>query len=114
VIFALDDDEWWDRLASCINALDYYCLLPIARLLRLCLATLFGTRNNHCRRDNAYQKPRLVKVVDIRFLDTILSDCVLYKSEPATNDLWIFAFGPLVVVFSIKTYSKLWLPFNEG
>jgi hypothetical protein len=48
-MLALDDDERRDRPASRINALDHRYPLAIARLLRLCPATLFGARNNHYR-----------------------------------------------------------------
>ncbi len=107
VIPALDNDEQRDRLASSIDALDHCCLLAIARLLRLCPATLFRACNNHCSRDDAYLKPGLVEVVDIGLLDAILRDCVLYKRKPTANNLWIFALGPLVVVFPIETCGKL-------
>lgn len=48
VIPAFDDDEWRDRPASCIDALNHRCPLAIARLLRLCPAISFGVRNNYC------------------------------------------------------------------
>ena len=114
MIFAFDDDEQRDRPASCIDALDYRCPLAIARLLRLCPVTLFGTCNNYCSRDNAHLKPGLVEIVDISLLDAVLRDCIPYKRKPTTNNLGIFALGPLVVVFPIKTYGELWVPFDEG
>ena len=106
-MFAFDNDKWRDRPINCIDALDYRCLLAIARLLRFCLATPFGARNNHCNRDDAHLKPGLVEIVDISLLDTVLRDCVLYKCKPTTNNLGIFVLGPLVVVFPIKTRGEL-------
>ncbi len=87
MIPALDDNERQDRLASSIDALDHCCPLAIARLLRLCPATLFGACNNYCSRDDAYLKPGLVEVVDIGLLDAVLCDCVLYKRKPTANNL---------------------------
>ncbi len=87
MIPALNDDKQRDRLASSIDALDHYCLLAIARLLRLCPATPFGACNNHCSRDDAYLKPGLVEVVDVGLLDTILRDCILYKRKLTANNL---------------------------
>ncbi len=46
-MLALNDDKRQDRLASSINALDYYCLLAIARLLRLYPATPLRAYNNY-------------------------------------------------------------------
>ena len=65
-------------------------------------------------RDDAHLKPCLVEVVDVRLLDTVLRDCVPHKRKPAANNIWIFALGPLVVVFPIKTRGGLWVPFDEG
>jgi hypothetical protein len=106
-MFAFDNDKRRDRPTSCIDVLDYCCPFAIARLLRLYLATPFGTHNNHCNRDNAHLKPSLVEIVDISFLDVIFRDCVPYKRKPTTNNLGIFALGPLIVVFPIKTYGEL-------
>ncbi len=47
-MLAFNNNKQQDRLASSIDALDYCCLLAIARLLRLCLATLLRAYNNHC------------------------------------------------------------------
>ena len=46
-MLAFNDNKRRDRLASSIDTLDYYCLLAIARLLRLCLATPLGACDNH-------------------------------------------------------------------
>ena len=45
--------------------------------------------------------------------DPIFGDCVPHKRKPATNDLWIFALGPLVIVLPIESGSELWLSFDE-
>ena len=46
-MLALNDNKQQNRLASSINALDYYYLLVIARLLQLCLTTPFRAYNNY-------------------------------------------------------------------
>ncbi len=46
-MLAFNNNKQQNRLANSINALDYYCLLAIARLLRLCLATPLRAYNNY-------------------------------------------------------------------
>ena len=86
-MLAFNDDKRRDRLASSINALDYRCLLAIARLLRLCFAMSLRAYDNYCGWDNAYLKPSLIEVVDIYLLDTIPRNYILYKRKPTANNL---------------------------
>jgi len=76
---------------------------PIARLDLLCPPTAFRRGNNESRRDLAHQKPRFVEVPDIRLENPMLRDSIAEKVEPRANYLWIFAFGPLVVVRTRQT-----------
>ena len=92
------DDEGWDRLAEGIDSLDDRCLLVVARLGQLCLATAVRGRNHHARENDAYYKPSLVEVVDVVVHDTVFSFNVLYEGKLFANDLRIFALSPLVVV----------------
>ena len=46
-------------------------------------------------------------------MDDILRDCVAHKLKPATNNHWIFAFGPLVVVFPLEARPELWAAFDK-
>ena len=86
-MLAFNNNKQQDRLASSIDALDYCCLLAIARLLRLCLATLLRAYNNHYGWDNTYLKLSLVEVIDICLLDTIPRNYIPYKRKLTTNNL---------------------------
>ena len=37
----------------------------------------------------------------------------MYKCKPLANNYWIFAFSPLVVIFTRKSRLKFWLVLNE-
>ena len=87
-----------------IDTLDYYSLFPIARLHHLDLSTAFRTYHNHYRRDLAYYKPNLIKVLNIIFINFILSYHILYKVKLTLNYYWIFILSFLVVVFIYKIY----------
>ena len=108
MIFPRYNKKRRDRVTYRTDGLDYCNLFPITRLGLLGLCPTIRACYNHSGRDNAYYKPSLVEVVDIRLADRILSDCILHKLESAPNYLWIFAFSPLVIVFPLKTRSELW------
>ena len=63
--------------------------------------------------DGAYYKPSLVEIVDIVIYNTVLGLGILYKCKLIANNLWIFAFSPLVVVSIRITRTELWLTFDE-
>jgi len=105
VVFACNNNKWWHCLALGIDALDYYNLFSIARLYLFCFCTPIWACYNHCSWDNTHHKPSLVKVVDICIVDTILRDCITYKLKPTTNNFWILALSPLVVVFPLEACS---------
>jgi len=107
VVLHGQDDEQRDSLAEGINPLDYHCLLAIARLGQLCLATAIRGRDHYTHEDDAYYKPSLVEVVDIVVHDTVLSLDISYKCKPLANDLRIFALSPLVVVSTRITRLEL-------
>ena len=83
-----------------IDTLNHNNLFPVARLYHLNLSTPFRTYNNYSGRDLAHHEPSFVEVLDIIFMDPILGDHVSYEVEPALNNRWIFAFGPLVVILT--------------
>src|SRR5437763_17078753 len=88
-----------------INTLDYYNLFPITRLYHLDLFIAFRTYYNYYGRDLAYYKPSLIKILNIIFINFILSYHVSYEVKPALNYCWIFVLNSLVVVFIYKTRS---------
>ena len=84
-----------------------YCLLAVARLGQLCLATAIQGCNYYACKDNAYYKPSLVEVVNIVIYDAVLGFNVLHEGKPLANDPWILAFSPLVVVSTRITRLEL-------
>ena len=81
------DDERRDGLADGIDALDHYCLLAVARLGELCLATAVQGRNYHSYENDAHYKPSLIEVIDIVIHNTIFSLDVSYKGKLFANNL---------------------------
>ena len=73
VVGAFNHDERRDTLAVGINALDHGNLFAITRLDLLSLSGTIGTGYDYYRRDLAYHKASLVKVVDVLVLDAVLS-----------------------------------------
>src|SRR5690348_15749006 len=98
--FTRENDERRNRPALGVNALDHGNPFSIPRLYRFRLSASICARNDGGGGDLAHHKPSLVKVVDVSLLDAVFCNCVLYKREPTTNDLWVFALGPLIVVLS--------------
>jgi len=107
VVLHGQDNKQRDSPAKGIDALYYHCPLAVARLRQLCLATAIRGRNYHAREDNAHHKPSLVKVIDIVIHNPVLGLDVSYKGKPLTNDLWILALSPLVVVSIQPTRTEL-------
>jgi hypothetical protein len=102
-----------DRITHRIDSLDYYNPFPITRLDLLCLFPAIRACYNYSGGNNAYYKPSLVKVIDIRLLDRIFRNYILYKLELPSNYSWIFALSPLVIVFTLKTRIELWLSSHK-
>jgi len=63
--------------------------------------------------DNAHYKAGFVEVVHIVIEDPVFDLYIVYKRKLLANNFWIFAFGPLVVVFTRKTRLKFWLALDE-
>ncbi len=87
MVLRSQDDEGGDGPAKGINALYHCCLLAVAKLGQLCLATAIQGRNYYACKDDAHYKPSLVEVVNIVFHNAILSLNVLYEGKPLANDL---------------------------
>ena len=87
MIFPYYNKKRRDRVTYRTNSLDYYNLFPIIRLGLLSLCPTIRAYYNYSSRDNAYYKPSLVEVIDIRLIDRILSNYILYKLELASNHL---------------------------
>jgi len=93
--------------------LDDCCLFSISRLgLFGPIAAVRGS-NYYSGDNNAHYKASFVKIIRIVVEDTILDFNVMYKGKLLANNYWIFAFSPLVVVFTRKTRPEFWLAFNE-
>jgi len=61
----------------------------------------------------AHHKAGLIEIVRIFVEDTVFGLGIMHKCKPLANSLLVFAFSPLVIVFMQKTYTKLWLAFDE-
>ena len=76
------------------------------------IAAIRGS-NYHGGGEDAHHEAGLVEVVHVFLEDAVVGFDVVYKRKPLANNLWIFAFGPLVVVFTCKTRPEFWLAFDE-
>ena len=103
-----DDFIIWPYSLNCCNP------FPITRLDLLCPTIAFRWGDNKGRQDLAHQKPCLIKVPDVWLKDPMFHDCVVKKVKPHVNYLWIFAFGPLVVIQTWLMYLEYWLPLYEA
>lgn len=108
VILALEDDERWDRPASCIHALDYCSPLSVAGLCQAGSRMSAGAGHDHRRRDDSHHEPGFVEIVDVIVNDSVPCPRSLNQAKPLTNHLWIFAFIPPVIVFARKARPQLW------
>jgi len=113
VVLRSQDDEQRDGPAEGIDSLDYRCPFAVTRLGQLCLATAIRGRNHHAREDDAHHKPSLIEVVDIIIHNPVLGHDVQDDGKPLSNNLWILALGPLIVVPTYPTRTELWLAFDE-
>ena len=96
--FAGNDDEWRDRPALGVDALNHCNPFPITLLGYLRPSTPLSACNDYARGDDADHEACLVEVVDIRFLYAILRDYVPYKPKLRVYRVWIFAEGSLEVI----------------
>ncbi len=53
----------------------------------------------------------VVAIVAVK--DAVFDLGVIHKGKLLANNLWIFAFGPLVVLFTRKTRPEFWLALDE-
>lgn len=58
-------------------------------------------------------KSSFVKVVDILLCNSILCNCILYKSKPLSNYNWIFALYSFIIVLAAEFAFELWTAVNE-
>jgi len=93
--------------------LDNYYPLSISRLGLFSPTAAVRGSNYHNGDNNTHYKAGFVKIIRIVVKDTILNFNVIYKGKPLANNYWIFAFSPLVVVFTRKTRPEFWLAFNK-
>ena len=113
VILPGQDDKWRDGPAQGVHSLDDCSPLSIARLGLFGPAAAVRGSNYHGGDDNAHHKAGLVEVVYIVIEDPVFDLYIVHKRKPLANNFWIFAFGPLVVVFTRKTRPKFWLALDE-
>ena len=99
--------------AKGIDFLNHCCPFAVARLGQFCLATAVRCCDHYAYADDAYYIPSLVEVVDIVIYNAVFGLEIPHKGKSFANDLWIFALGPLVVVFTHIMRPELWLAFDE-
>jgi hypothetical protein len=99
--FAFKYYNWRQAPASRRYTINCCNLFSIARLDCNRSIASFGTSNNLCSGYNAYLEASFVEVVYILLLNAIFSNCILYQLKPVSNNLWVFAFSSLVVVFAV-------------
>ena len=64
-------------------------------------------RDYYTYEDDAYYEPSLVEVIGIVIYNAVFGLDVPYKGKLFSNDLWILALSPLVVVSTRITRSEL-------
>src|SRR5450432_965729 len=94
-------NHWWQAPSSRRYTINCCNPFSIPRLDCNRSITSFSTRYNLCSRYNPYLKACFVEVVYILLFNAIFCNCILYQPKPVSNNLWIFAFGSLIVVFAI-------------
>ena len=105
--FAGNDDEWRDRPALGVDALNHCNPFPIALLGYLRPSTPLSACNDHTRGDNTDHEACLVEVIDILILDTIFRLLIYEKRELARDLFKVFVEGPLIIVYTRKTRPEL-------
>ena len=86
--------------------MDDCSLLLIARLGLFSPVAAVRGSDYYSGDNNAYYKAGLVEVIYIVIKDPVFDLYIVYKCKLLVNNFWIFVFGPLVVVFTRKTYPK--------
>ncbi|KAH9229426.1 hypothetical protein K456DRAFT_1805832, partial [Colletotrichum gloeosporioides 23] len=72
VISALNDHKRRDAPPAQINTFNNHSLFIVTKLDRLCFTTsISAIYDNHPRRNLAYYKPNLIKVIDIRVYNAV-------------------------------------------
>jgi len=113
VILPGQNDEWRNSLAQGVYSLDNCSPLSIARLGLFGLAAAVRGSDYYSGDNNTHYKAGFVEVVYIVIEDPVFNLYIVYKRKLLANNFWIFVFGPLVVVFTRKTYPKFWLALDE-
>ncbi len=101
------NNKWRYRPTTRIDALNHSDPFPIARLYSFSFPTPVVRHYNKGGCNLAYKKAYLVEVPDVGLYNTMFGNYILEKSKPNPNNLWIFALGPLVIVRTIPTRTKL-------
>src|SRR5450432_2957693 len=94
-------NNWRQAPSSQRYTINYCNLFSIARLDCNRSITSFSTSYNLWSRYNPYLKACFVEVVYILLFNAIFCNCILHQPEPVSNNLRIFAFSSLIVVFAI-------------
>ena len=93
--------------------MDNCSLLSITRLGLFGPVTTVRGSNYYGGDDNTYYKAGFVEVIHIVIEDPVFNLYIIHKRKLLANNFWIFAFGPLVVIFTRKTHPKFWLALDE-
>src|SRR5450432_3978519 len=94
-------NNWRQAPSSRRYTINRYNLFSIARLDCNRSVASLSTSYNLCSRYNPHLKAYFIKVVYILLFNTVLGNYILHQPKPVSNNLWIFAFGSLVVVLAI-------------
>jgi len=86
--------------------LDNCSLLSITRLGLFSPAIAIRGSNYYSGDNNTYYKAGLVEIIYIVVKNTVLSLSIIYKRKLLANNLRIFVFSLLIVVFTRKTRPK--------
>jgi len=113
MILACYNNKWRYCLTIRIDVLDYNDLFSIARLYSFNFLLPVVRHYNKDGYNLIYKKAYLVEILNIGFYNIMFDNYILEKLKLGSNNLLIFILGPLIIVWTVPTYTELWLLFDE-